>query len=254
MGGDDEDERDDGRGIEREYSRRRKMSRGRFVALCIVEGNFALQMARPDNTIPARYKLLAVALMALLVVWAVLTVRRGRTTVGADGVCTRGAFRVRRWAWHDIYDLRVETNPGQHRADVKSFTYLYENDGRRGRLPYLDDWQLPDLWAEVADLHTASARHRGMAWERRPEVEERIRRQSGHRKAWERATSGALLVLVAMFLVTVWRIATGRDAEPLLLLVCVPLGAFALLAVLLHWRWESQVPPPGREFREQSRL
>ncbi|MFJ9376006.1 PH domain-containing protein [Streptomyces sp. NPDC101455] len=236
MGGDDEDERDDGRGIEREYSRRRKISRGRFVALCIVEGNFALQMARPDNTIPARYKLLAVALMALLSVWAILTVRRGRTTVGTDGVSARGAFRVRRWAWHDIYDLRVETNPGQRSADIKLFTYLYENDGRRARLPHLDDWQLPDLWAEVAGLHTAAARHRGMIWERRPGVEVRIRERAEHRKAQLRAATGAMIVFVAAFVYLMWEIFTDADPHPFLLLLCVPLAAYALLAILFRRR------------------
>ncbi len=83
---------------------------------------------------------------------------------------------------------------------------------------------------------------------------ERIRRQSGHHKAWERATSGALFVLLAMFLVLLWQVVTGRDTEPGLLLGCVPLAAFALFAALLHWRWESQVPPPGGGFREQPPL
>ncbi|WP_405992407.1 PH domain-containing protein [Streptomyces sp. NBC_00986] len=245
MGGDDEDDRDDERGIEREYSRRRKMSRGRFVALCIVEGNFVLQMTRPDNTIPARYKLLAVALMALLSVWAILTARRGGTTVGADGVSTRGAFRVRRWAWHDIYDLRVETNPGQRRADIKSFTYLYENDGRRARLPYLDDWQLPDLWAEVADLHTASARHRGMTWERRPAVEVRIRERAAYRKAQQRATTGALIVFLAAFPYLLWEMSADGDPHPFLnlLLFCAPLAVYALLAFLFRRRYIRALAP-----------
>ncbi|MFG2371307.1 PH domain-containing protein [Streptomyces sp. NPDC048504] len=242
MGGDGEDDRDDERGIEREYSRRRKMSRGRFVALCIVQGNFALQMARPD-IIPGRYRLLAVALMALLGVWAILTARRGRTTVGADGVTTRGAFRVRRWAWHDIYDLRVETNPGQRRADVKSLTYLYDNDGRRARLPHLDDWQLPDLWAEVADLHTASARHRGMTWERRPAVEVRIRERVAHRKAQERAITGALIVFFAGLAYLLWEIFTDADPHPFLLLLCAPLAAYALLAPLFRRRYIRALAP-----------
>ena len=242
MGGDDADERDDERGIEREYSRRRKMSRGRFVALCILQGNFALHMARPDS-IPGRYRLLAVALMALLGVWAILTARRGRTTVGADGVSTRGAFRVRRWAWHDIYDLRVETNPGQRSADVKSLTYLYDNGGRRARLPHLDDWQLPDLWAEVADLHTASARHRGMTWERRPAVEVRIRERAAHRKAQERAITGALIVFFAAIGYVVWETTTDGDPHPFLLLFCAPLAAYALLAPLFRRRYIRALAP-----------
>lgn len=227
---------DDAFGVEREYSRRRKMSRGRFVALCIVEGNFALQMARPDS-IPARYRLLAVALVVMLGVWAILAVRRGRTTVGADGVATRGAFRVRRWAWNDIYDLRVETNPGQRSADVKSLTYLYDNDGRRARLPYLDDWQLPDLWAEVADLHTAAARHRGMSWERRPAVEVRIRERAAHRKARVRAATGTVIVFFAASMYLLWEILADDDPHPFLLLLGAPLAAHALLAALFRRRY-----------------
>ncbi|MEV0483925.1 PH domain-containing protein [Streptomyces sp. NPDC050508] len=238
MGGDYEDDRGDVRGIEREYSRRRKMSRGRFVGLCIVEGNFALQMARPDS-IPGRYRLLAVALMAVLVVWAVLTVRRGRTTVGADGVATRGAFRVRRWAWHDIYDLRIEARPGQRSADVKSLTYLYDNDGRRARLPHLDDWQLPDLWAEVADLHTAAARHRGMTWERRPAVEVRIGERAAYRKAQERGITWALIVFFAALTCLLWETAVddGPHTFLFLLLIGAPLATYGLLTPLFRRRY-----------------
>jgi hypothetical protein len=238
MGGDD-----GAFGVERVYSRRRKMSRGRFVALCIVEGNFALQMARPDS-IPARYRLLAVALMAMLGVWAILAVRRGRTTVGPDGVATRGAFRVRRWAWNDVYDLRVETNPGQRSADVKSLTYLYDNDGRRARLPYLDDWQLPDLWAEVADLHTAAARHRGMSWERRPAVEVRIRERAAHRKARGRAATGTVIVFFAASLYLLWEILADDDPHPFLLLLGAPLAAYALLAALFRRRYTRALAHP----------
>jgi hypothetical protein len=239
MGGDYEDYRDDVRGVEREYGRRRKMSRGRFVGLCVVEGNFVLQMARPDS-IPGRYRLLAVALMALLCVWAVLTVRRGRTTVGVDGVATRGAFRVRRWAWHDIYDLRVETRPGQRGADAKSLTFLYDNDGRRALLPHLDDWQLPDLWAEVADLHTAAARHRGMTWEPRPAVEVRIRERAAYRKAQERGISGALIVFFAAVTYLLWETAVDNGPHPflfLLLLIGAPLATYGLLTLLFRRRY-----------------
>ncbi|WP_405841441.1 PH domain-containing protein [Streptomyces sp. NBC_01518] len=242
MGGDDEDDRDDGRGFEREYRRRRKMARGRFVGLCVLQGNFVLQMARPDS-LPARQKLVAVALMAMVYVWAILTVRRGRTIVGADGVTTRGAFRVRRWAWHDIYDLRVETNPGQRSADIKSFTYLYDNDGRRARLPHLDDWQFPDLWAEVADLHTAAARHRGMTWERRPAVEVRIRERAAYRKAQARAFTGTVIVFFAALAYLLWEVFTDADPHPFLLLLCVPLATYALLAVLFRWRCTRALAP-----------
>jgi hypothetical protein len=225
---------DDGRGIEREYGRHRKTSRGRFVGLCIVEGNFALQMARPDS-IPGRYKLLAVALMAMLVGWAILTVRRGRTTVGADGVATRGAFRGRRRAWHDIYDLRVERHNNKN-ADARLLTWLYDNDGRRFLLRNVDDWQLPDLRAEIDDLRTVAAQHRGMAWELRPEVEARIRLRAGHRKAQERAVIWTLLVFFAAVGYLVWEVSVGDEPHPFLLLLCAPLAAYTLLVTLFRLR------------------
>ncbi|MEV6538308.1 PH domain-containing protein [Streptomyces sp. NPDC051665] len=242
------------RGVEREYGRRRRIPRGLLAFMGLAVGNSVYQMNRDPNIFGDGTRLVIDALLLWFLVWALLASWRQRTFVTADGIAVRGAVRIRRRSWHDIYDIRVEPRRNQRSGDSQWFTFLYGNDGRRLLLPHVDDGQLPEFGAEIDDLRETAARHRGMAWERRPEVEERIRRQSGHRKAWERATSGALFVLLAMFLVTLWRIATGRDTEPLLLLVCVPLGAFALLAALLHWRWESQVPPPGRDFRAQPRL
>lgn len=242
------------RGIEREYGRRRRIRLGWFALMGVAVANSVYQMNRDPNIVGERARLVADVLLLWLFVWALLTSWRRRTFVTADGVAVRGAVRIRRRSWHDIYDIRVEPRRNQRSGDSQWLTFLYDNDGRRLLLPHVDDGQLPEFGAEIDGLRETAARQRGMACELRPEVEERIRRQAGHRKAWERATSGALFVLLAMFLVTLWRIATGRDAEPLLLLVCVPLGAFALFAALLHWRWESQVPPPGRGFREQPPL
>ncbi|WP_416962637.1 PH domain-containing protein [Streptomyces sp. Agncl-13] len=236
MGGDDEDDRDDERGIEREYSRRRKMSRGRFAGLCIVEANFALQMARPDS-IPGRYRLLAVALMVMLGVWAFLAVRRGLTSVGADGIAVRGAFRVRKRDWHDIYDLRVERRNTKN-ADARLLTWLYDNDGRRLPLTNVDDWQLPDVRAEVEELRTAAAQHRGMAWELRPEVEDRIGLRAVRRKAQERAAVGAMLVFFAAIGYLVWEVSAdgGHRLFAFLLLLWAPLAAYALLVTLFRLR------------------
>ncbi|MEV0741030.1 PH domain-containing protein [Streptomyces sp. NPDC050549] len=144
------------RGIERGYRRWRKASRARIVFAWTIAGNGVFQMTRPDS-IPVRYKLLVLALIAALAVWAVLATRRGLTSVSADGVTVRGAFRVRRRAWHDIYDLRVEERPKQARADVRWWTWLYANDGRRLLLPNVDDWQLPDLRSEIDELRALAA-------------------------------------------------------------------------------------------------
>jgi hypothetical protein len=226
----------DDRGIEREYRRRRKASRRRNVVLWIIAGNSVLQMARPHSSIPVRYRLLVLALMAVLFVWAFLSVRRGLTSVTADGVTVRGAFRVRGRAWHDIYDLRVERHPKQTAADAQSLTWLYDNDGRRFLLPNVDDWQLPDVRAEIDDLRTLAAQHRGMAWESRPEVEARIRLRAGHRKAQERAVVWTLLVFFAAVGYLGWEVSVGDEPHPFLLLLCAPLAAYTLLVTLFRLR------------------
>ncbi|MET7484825.1 hypothetical protein [Streptomyces sp. NPDC005538] len=231
MGGDD----GGGRGVERGYRRRRKQSRRRLFYMSLVLGNFALQMTRPDS-IPVPFKLLAVTLMVLLCAWAILLARLGHTVVGADGVAVHGVFRVRRRAWHDIYDLRVEPRPKQTRHDVQLLTWLYDNDGRRFLLLNVNDWQLPDVRAEIDDLLTAAAHHRGMAWEPRPEVEARIALRAGHRKAQERATVGAMLVFFAAVAYLVWELSGNGESHPFLLLLCAPLTAYALLAVLFRRR------------------
>ncbi|MDV9175173.1 PH domain-containing protein [Streptomyces sp. W16] len=196
--------------------------------MAVVIGNCLLQLTRPDH-IPVRYKLLAPAVIAALLVWAGLAARRGLTSVGADGVTVRGAFRVRRRAWHDIYDLRAEERPKQGRADNRWLTWLYDNDGRRFLLPNVDDWQLPDLRAEIDELRALAAAHHGKVWEPRPEVEARIRVRAGHRKAQERAIIWALLAFFAGGICLVWEVTTDGEPHPFLLLLCAPLAAYALL-------------------------
>ncbi|MEU1464385.1 hypothetical protein ABZ467_27515 [Streptomyces sp. NPDC005727] len=81
-------------------------------------------------------------------------------------------------------------------------------------------------------------------------MEALILRRAGHRKAWERAAAGDLFAQVGGFLVwTVLMSAVGH-ASALGLVPWTPLGVFAALAALLHWRWEAQVP---RRLREQER-
>ncbi|MEV0911622.1 PH domain-containing protein [Streptomyces hokutonensis] len=218
----------DGRGIEREYRRWTKASRARVLAMWVVIGNCLLQLTRPDH-IPVRYKLLGLAVIASLLVWAGLAMRRGLTSVGADGVTVRGAFRVRSRAWHDIYDLRVEERPKQSRADGRCWTWLYDNDGRRLLLPNVDDWQLPDPRAEIDELRALAATHCGKVWETRPEVEARIRLRAGRRKAQERAITWALLAFFAGGIYLVWEVNTDGEPHPFLLLLCAPLAVYALL-------------------------
>jgi hypothetical protein len=190
-------------------------------------------MGRPDG-IPLPYRLLGPALIALLSVWAFLAVRRGLTS---DGIAVRGAFRVRRRAWPDIYDLRVERR-NDKTADARLFTWLYANDGRRLPLPNVDDWQLPDVRAEIDELRGAAAQYRGSAWELRPEVEARIGLRAGRRKAQERAVTGALLVFFPAIAYLVWEVSVdgGHRLFAFLLLLWAPLAAYALLVTLFRMR------------------
>jgi uncharacterized membrane protein len=221
-------------GVEREYRRRRKASRGRVVALWVVMGNCVLQTSW-HNGIPVPYRLLGLALIAVLSGWAFLAVRRGLTSVGADGIAVRGAFRVRRRAWHDIYDLRVERRNTKN-ADARLWTWLYGNDGRRLLLPNVDDWQLPDVRAEIDALRTAAAQHRGMAWELRPEVEARIGLRAVRRKVQERAFVGAMLVFFAAIGYLAWTVSVddGHRLFAALLLLWAPLAAYVLLLGLFR--------------------
>ncbi|MFF7976564.1 PH domain-containing protein [Streptomyces sp. NPDC007905] len=184
------------------------------------------------------------AFYAVLLARTVLYLRRARTLVGARGVTARRALTERSRAWHDIYDIRAEPVPNALAAARKWITFLYDTDGRRFVLPHLDDWQLDDPPAEVAALREAAARHRGMAWERRPEVEARIRRRAGHRKAWERAFTGGIIAFGCGFLLWVALVIITSHPPTLLLFLWMPLGSFAALAGLLHWRWSPRSPGP----------
>lgn len=220
-----------------------------FIALCL--GNYVLRLAQDDHDVMNRWADAAVAaIVVAFLTWTSLFHWRGRTIAGPDGITTRGALRVRRVAWPDVYDIRIEPVPNQPADGPVFLTYLYGDDGRRTRLPFLDDWQLPGFYglrAEVGALREAAALWRGTAWERRPEVEERIRRRAGHRKAWQRTMTGTFVVLLFMLVALFVEALSGVTVRPVLLLVCVPAASFALLAAFLHWRWESQVPEHLRE-------
>ncbi len=182
------------------------------------------------------------ALWVLVLARTVLYSWRGRTLVGVRGITVRRAVTERSLTWRDVYDIRTEPVPRAKPPARTCLTYMYDTGGRRFVLPHLDDWQLTDPPAEVAALREAAARHRGMAFERRPETEALIRRASGHRKAWERAVTGGLVAFGGGFLLWVALLFTTDHPPTLLVFLWIPLGTFAALAALLNWRWESQVP------------
>jgi hypothetical protein len=161
-----------------------------------------------------------------LAVWTVLVVRmmleqwRARTSVTADGVTVRGALRTRTWAWSDIYRIRVED-------DKQGFPrwsgYLYALDGRRARLPHIDEYQMPDPIAEVADLYATAVRLGLVSPQTRPDVEVRIERGARRRTARRRSGVVALVVAAAMFVLDGWLLFTDRPTHTFLLVMCVPL-------------------------------
>ncbi|TVZ97592.1 hypothetical protein [Streptomyces sp. BK340] len=230
-----------GGGIEREYRKRRKTPRSFALGMGVLGLTSVFHMARQHST-PSWVPVSFAVLYVVLFVKMGLYLRRGRTLVGARGITARRAVTERGRAWHEIYDIRAEPIPKAPASARKWLTYLYDTEGRRFVLPHLDDWQLDDVPAEVAALREAAALHRGAGWERRPQVEALIRRRAGHRKAWERASIGGMVALFCGFLLWVAFLFTTDHPPTFLLFLWLPLGTFAVLAALLNWRWESQVP------------
>ncbi|MFD4558544.1 hypothetical protein ACFWP5_30230 [Streptomyces sp. NPDC058469] len=190
------------RGIEREYGRRRTFSVPWWqLALNVFIGGILILQATANPYVSSRrrYEIALLVVVLVRIVLDLLYRRRGRTIVGAQGITGREALRTADRTWHDVYDIRAELNPNGPFENAEWTTFAYGSDGRRMRLPYFDDWQLPDFHAELADLRAASAQHRGMAWELRPEVEDRIRRRTRDRKVWGVVCIAAVVALFAAF-------------------------------------------------------
>ncbi|WP_406124859.1 PH domain-containing protein [Streptomyces sp. NBC_00989] len=195
----------DVREIEREYRRRKTLSVSwwQIAVTVVIGGNIVLQMATNPYASKRWYVIALVVIVLARVVPAVLYRQRGRTIVGAQGITARDAIQTNTWAWHDVYDIRAELNTNGRVERAQWTTYVYDNDGRRTRLPYFDDWQLPDFHAELADLRAVSAPHRGAAWELRPDVEDRILRRARDRKVWGVVCIAAFIALCMAFVLLV---------------------------------------------------
>lgn len=184
-------------GIEREYRRRRTLSVSwwQIALTAVIGGNIVLQVTTNPYASGRWYVIALVVIVFARVVPAVLYRQRGRTIVGAQGITARDAIQTNTRAWHDVYDIRAELNTTGRIEKAQWTTYVYANDGRRTRLPYFDDWQLPDFHTELADLRAVSALHRGMAWELRPETEDLIRRRTRNSKLWGAVYVAAIVVV-----------------------------------------------------------
>lgn len=171
-----------------------------------------------------------------LAAWTVVVTRmaleqwRAHTSVTAEGVTVRGALRTRTWAWSDIYRIRVEDN----KQDFPRWSgYLYAFDGRRVRLPQVDEYQRPDPIAEVADLYATAVRLGLVSPETRPDVEARIERGARRRTAWRRSAVVVVVVAAAMFVLDGWLLFTDRPTHTFLLVLCVPVLCHPLAFLVL---------------------
>ncbi|MEU9150252.1 PH domain-containing protein [Streptomyces sp. NPDC048417] len=239
-------------GVTREYRRRRRPPGAHLLLLGALLMNGLLQTGRLHDDGdggfwwgPPVFALLMVSALARIL----LEQYRAYTRVTTAGITARGPLRSRTWAWHEVYDIRVERAPrGSGRMAPQWLTYLYDFQGRRFLLPHLNDWQLDDPYTEVSDLSLATAPYRSLAWEPRPDVEERILVRAAQRKAWTWGAHGALAMMAVMFVVSVGLIVTGRPDHPLLLIGGVPVASGVVLGAVLQWYWASRPPhSPARQ-------
>ncbi|GAA2480928.1 PH domain-containing protein [Streptomyces longisporus] len=232
-------------GIERVYRRRRWPAGPYFILVGVLCLNALIQVGHTvDRPYGAGWSAwVFLALVASTVLRVALEQFRAHTRVTAAGITAQGPLRSRTWAWHEVYDIRVEHAPrGSGRTPPQWLTYLYDLEGRRFLLRHLDDWQLADPYAEVSDLCLAAAPYRSLTWERQPHVEERILRRAARRKAWTWAVYGALITFFVMLVLDIGLIATGHPENEFLLFVCVPLACFGILGAVLDRYWTSRPP------------
>ncbi|MET8327447.1 hypothetical protein [Streptomyces sp. NPDC005181] len=185
--------------------------------------------------------------LLLLAAWWVLHMRRGHTLVGPGGIVVRKAVFTRRLAWI----VAVKNLPGRSPGSFDLYGYVRTANGRAIALPHVNNWQMDDVGAQVAAIRAAGTRYAGLTWHRRPEMEQVVRRRVGLAKARNRSLLTALVVWCAMFALWVGlRIADISGVLRIadiwwstqLLLLWVPLAVSALVAAVLHWQGESQVP------------
>ncbi|PIM67478.1 hypothetical protein CTU88_36470 [Streptomyces sp. JV178] len=211
----------DSGGIEREFRRTRRMPPQ--AALTMTAAALIGTVSVLSMTVSSResaWNAFALATWTVVVARTALEQWRARTSVTADGVTVRGSLRTRTWPWSDVYGLRVEDN---RHGFPRWSGYLYAVDGRRARLPQIDEYQLADPIAEVADLYATAVGLGLMSPDARPDVEARIERGARRRKAWQRSAITVAVVAAVMFVFDSWLLFTDRPTHTFLLVLCVPL-------------------------------
>ncbi|WNZ09201.1 PH domain-containing protein [Streptomyces sp. 11x1] len=212
--------------IDREYRRRRGIHPALLVTMAAAAFIIALSVNSMMTLGPSSSGAMAVAAWLFVVTRAVLEQFRARTSVTAEGVTVRGAIRTRSWAWSEIYGIRVEDNRW---GSPRWSGYLYATDGTRVRLLHVDEYQMTDPIAEIADLGATALRLGLTSMGTRPDVEERVARGARRRKAWQRAAIASAVVMAATFVVDFWLGFTDRPTHLYALVLGVPLACLPVL-------------------------
>ncbi|QFQ99836.1 PH domain-containing protein [Streptomyces phaeolivaceus] len=237
-------------GTEREYRRRRGIHPASLALLAAAALITAMSVGSMATIGPSTGDALAVTAWLTVAGRVALEQFRSRTSVTAEGVTVRGAIRTRSWAWSEIYGIRVE--------DIKWGSprwsgYLYTTAGGRVRLPHVDEYQLTDPIAEIADLGATALRLGLTSLDTRPDVEDRIARGKRRRTAWLRAAVASAVLMVALLVVDFALVFTDQPTHTYPLLLGVPLACAPVLFLALdrigerqHRRGLTPPAPPTR--------
>lgn len=110
-----------------------------------------------------------------LVIWWIV----GTATIADDKHLTvRGVLKSRAIPWREIQAIELEPNPQAAYGGNQPLVLgvLYDADGKRIGLPYLNDRGTPNVEQEMADLQEAWRQRRGHDWVRSAEISAEVER------------------------------------------------------------------------------
>lgn len=155
-----------------------------------------------DTSMPGWGIALLGVLLAAFGAGALYVRTRCFATVDRKGIILRRTFRVRRFAWDDIHDIRTVNVALRERGIAPGiFAYVYRTDGRRVLLPFLDDNEMTDVEQEVEGLRFLLAEYRRADWAPDPRAEPRIARQAARGEKVEQRALVVGFVLLGLALI-----------------------------------------------------
>lgn len=161
-------------------------------------------MATDDGTpviVPVATALVLGAIFAVMVRLILVSA----TICDATYLTIRRTFGTSRIAWPDVQAVELETNPDATKEEPRRLVMVYDTDGRRRELPFLNDRSVGDLDAEVEAVRQLWHHNRGAAWRPRPGIVER--RPSVVSLLTVGLTIGPLAVLVGLVTMMVFLVA-----------------------------------------------